>query len=346
MILKTSKIPSNESLVFQRQLDLLRAKKQSLPPVTPDSVQLSQPRHSVKFGTGSNTNNKQSRMLPGILGVSSFGLCLAAIVFPPLLLAGLAAGGLALYLAIKESNQPKSPTTKTPEDPAKKDWEKRWNKVSKAKQDYSSLKLEKKNINGSTFDDCNFDRAIMQDATINDSQFLNSSFTKAVLDKADIKDSTFHNSKLYNPSLVKAYFSNVKFNSCNLQEIDGLSSSWKHCNFKDSDLSWAKFDHASIENTQFENCTLTGLRLDSAHLENCSFRNATLDLVKLNSETQLNNIDFSGADLSQVENLDKAIWTNCIANENTRFPPDIRVIREAIVGTESYKIIDIQSQHD
>jgi hypothetical protein len=89
--------------------------------------------------------------------------------------------------------------------------------------------------------------------------------------------------------------------------------------FDKADLTKANFSNSTIEMTSFDLATMTGANFSGAKLVDVTFLNTNLQNAKFDADTKMENVDFSGADLSRAK-IEKFTAKKVIYDAKTSFP--------------------------
>ena len=92
-----------------------------------------------------------------------------------------------------------------------------------------------------------------------------------------------------------------------------------HADLSFTNFSYTNFDGANLASSDLSYANLFDSNLENTYLAFSLFRGTNLTASNINN-ANLFNADFSDADLSDVENWDRAFWLAARYTENTIFP--------------------------
>ena len=105
-------------------------------------------------------------------------------------------------------------------------------------------------------------------------------------------------------------------NLANLKDIEGKPN-YKFV--KMDDLTKANFANSTIERSDFSLAQLSGATFAGAKIIKVSFLNANMQGIKIDADTKMDDVDFSGADLSNAK-IEKFTAKKVIYDNKTKFP--------------------------
>jgi uncharacterized protein YjbI with pentapeptide repeats len=153
----------------------------------------------------------------------------------------------------------------------------------------------------------------------------NESFSNRLFMRANFSTSTLRNVEMNNTN-----FSSSNFSGANLRGINFSESILGMCNLSGADLTGANLTNVDLFRADFTDANLTGANLTGADinntiLTNANLTNAILYNAKSTSDIQLDNANFTGANLSHTcmiapLSARRVNLTNVIIDEWTRLP--------------------------
>lgn len=175
------------------------------------------------------------------------------------------------------------------------------------------------NLEGARLDRTNLKGANLGATNLTDTEFRNINLQDGQLSRARLIRTRFENSCLNDINFLETLFEQPAFIRCEMQKCNFIEPDLNQVSFEGSDLGESNFVKPVMEQADFREAKLNGVNFVEAQLNGSGFQQAVMINSRFVGGCQMNNCDFSGADISQSclrENqLRQAVFTGATLNE-------------------------------
>lgn len=174
-------------------------------------------------------------------------------------------------------------------------------------KDFERASLENSQFNHTDFIGTSFsDGFDMRGANLSSAQFKESNLSYINWSGATLRRANLTGSSIRELQMAQGEATFATFNESKLSKLNIADSNFNYAKFVKATIQDSSFDHLKLEGANFEGASITHVLFEGSELKRAKFKCATFSKNINFDDAELDEIDLTGADLSNLSNDIKA----------------------------------------